>query len=114
MALGVVDKKSKYHPNETFDKTSNLLESEAMKRAIEQLKDYKEHIYGFSLDGDNKNKKILESADFSPKIFKDPNHLTICFERYLNSELPKYKKMIPTISDAFRGLREKLRFGIRI
>lgn len=57
MALGVVEKKPKYHPNETFDKTSNLLESEAMKGAIEQLKDYKNHINGFSLYGDNKNKK---------------------------------------------------------
>lgn len=108
-ALGVADKQSVYHPNGTFNKTSNMLESEAMKRAIEQLKDIKVHIYGFSLDGDNKNKKVLESDDFNPVIFRDPNHFTIFFERYLNTELPKYKRMIPTISDAFRGLRDKIK-----
>lgn len=43
LALGVVDKQFVYHPNETFNKTSNLLESKAIKRAIEQLKDFKDN-----------------------------------------------------------------------
>ena len=109
LGLGVVDKLSYYHPNETFNQTSNMLESEAMRRAIAQLQEIKENIVGFSIDGDNKNKKILESDDFHPTLYRDPNHLVICFERYLDAELKKYKKMIPSISDCFRGVRDKIK-----
>lgn len=65
LALGIVDKKSKFHPDETFDGTSNLLESEAMARAIKQLNDIKNRISGFVIDGDNKNRNILENEHFN-------------------------------------------------
>ena len=47
VAFGVVNKKSTYHPEETFTQTSNLMETEALKRAVEQL-------MGIVFDGDNK------------------------------------------------------------
>ena len=49
----MVDKNLSYHPDETFKDTSNLLETEAMRRAIAQLDDIKEKIVGFVIDGDN-------------------------------------------------------------
>lgn len=107
LALGSVDKQSYYHPQESFNQTSNLLESEAMRRAIEQLRECKNQIIGFTIDGDNKNKKILQNADFLPKILRDPNHLAVCFKKYLSKELAKYQKMVPNVSDCFRCLREK-------
>ena len=53
VAFGVVNKKSTYHPEETFTQTSNLMETEALKRAVEQFEDL-EKVTGIVFDGDNK------------------------------------------------------------
>lgn len=37
IALGVVDKQSTHHPDETFTSTSNMLETEAMNRALKKF-----------------------------------------------------------------------------
>lgn len=108
IALGIVDKASIYHPDETFNDTSNLLESEAMRRAIDQLGDYKLKIEAFVIDGDNKNRSLLETKDFHPKILRDPNHLYLSFERYLNKELTENKYMVQDCNDCFRGIRIKI------
>ena len=57
LALGSVDKQSAMHPEETFNQSSNMLESEAFRRAIYQI-NCKEDVAGIVLDGDNKNPKI--------------------------------------------------------
>lgn len=108
IAIGIVDKNSVYHPNETFMDTSNMLESEAMKRAIAQLGESKQKIKAFVIDGDNKNRTLLETKDFHPKILRDPNHLYLSFERYLNKELSENKHMVQDCNDCFRGIRGKI------
>lgn len=109
LSLGTVDKQSIFHPDEKFKLASNMMESEAMKRAINQLGETKNNIDKFALDGDNKNKKILQSDDFHPTVCKDPNHLSINFGKYLDEELKKYKSMIPDQSDCFFKLRKKIK-----
>ena len=37
VALGVVDKKSSYHPEESFESSSNMMETEALERALNQF-----------------------------------------------------------------------------
>lgn len=75
ISLGIVDKLSKYHEDETLEGCSNLLESEAMKRAIEYLGNHKSKITGVVIDGDNKNSKLLQTEDFHPAIYR--NHQLI-------------------------------------
>lgn len=108
VAFGVADKKSFFHPNETFSKSSNLLESEAMRRALSQI-NCKHKVSGFILDGDNKNPKLLQENNFNSFIFRDPNHLCLCFNRFLDAQLYEKKKMIEGISDCFRGIRDKVK-----
>lgn len=96
-----MDKQSIFHPDEKFNMASNRMESEAIKRAINQLGETKNNIEKFALDGDNKNKKILQSDDFHPTVSKDSKHLSINFCKYLDEELKKYKSMIPDQSDYF-------------
>ena len=83
VGFGCADKQGYYHPEETFAKSSNLLESEAFRRLLDQL-DCKEKVTGFVIDGDNKNPGILQQDDFNPPIFRDPNHLSLSFNRYLD------------------------------
>lgn len=90
VALGIVDKISFYHPEEDFELTSNMLETEAMKRALNQITPYKEKVSSFVIDGDNKNKKLLEDDQYT--IFRDPNHLIESFNKYLDKELSENKK----------------------
>lgn len=71
--------------------------------------DCKEKVTGFVLDGDNKNPHILQQDDFSPPLSKNPNHLALSFNRYLNKKLSENKKIIVGISDCFRNLREKIK-----
>lgn len=108
ISLGIADKQSSFHPEETFSGTSNLLESLAMKRAIEKLGEFKVKITGFIIDGDNKNLQYLQTDDFHPKVYRDPNHLVLSFERYLSKELSSTKNMIEGINDCFRGVRQKI------
>ncbi|KAK8844313.1 hypothetical protein M9Y10_024526 [Tritrichomonas musculus] len=76
-----------------------MLESEAHKRAVNQI-EIKNKVCGFVLDGDNKKHKILQQNEFMPQVFKDPNHLSLCFNRYLDSKLSEKKKIIPGVTDA--------------
>lgn len=108
VGFGCADKQGYYHPEETFAKSSNLLESEAFRRLLDQL-DCKEKVTGFVIDGDNKNPGILQQDDFNPPIFRDPNHLSLSFNRYLDQQLSENKRMIDGISDCFRNLREKIK-----
>lgn len=75
LAIGIVDKPSSFHPGETFERASNLLETEAMKRAIQQLSDIKNKRIGFVIDGDNKNRSLLEQQEFKLQMYRYPNHL---------------------------------------
>lgn len=86
ISIGIVDKPSQYQEDETYEGSSYLLESEASKRAIENLSDYKSKISGFTIDGDNKKLKLLQTDDFHPAIYRDPNHLILSFDRYLTEE----------------------------
>lgn len=108
LALAVVDKKYYFHPKESFDKTSNLMESEAMRRLLKQLGYYKNKICGFALDGDNKKLKILNQENFHPIVCKDPNHLLLAFKKYLDTQLSEFKRMIPVISDCIRNRLEEV------
>lgn len=108
LALGSVDKQSARHPEETFNQSSNMLESEALRRAIDQII-YKEDVAGIVLDGDNKNPKILEEKGFPVRVYKDPNHLSLCFNKYLDKKLSENKRMIEGIGDCFRRLRPKIK-----
>lgn len=94
VALGIVDKKSFYHLEEDFELTSNMLETEAMKRALNQISPYKEKVSSFVIDGDNKNKKLLEGEQYT--IFRDQNHLIKSFNKYLDKEffIGKQKKLL--------------------
>lgn len=67
-----------------------MLETEAMKRALNQISPYKEKVSSFVIDGDNKNKKLLEDDQYT--IFRDPNHLIESFNKYLDKELSENKK----------------------
>ena len=107
VALGIVDKKSFHHPEEDFQLTSNMMETEAMKRALNQITPSKNKIGAFVIDGDNKNRNLLEQEEIN--IIRDPNHLILSFNKYLDKELKEYKKMIPGINDCFRGIREKIK-----
>lgn len=108
VALGIVDKKSSYHPDEDFELSSNLLESKATERGVEHLvKSVKPN--AFVLDGDNKNRKMFRQSGFNPELKSDPNHLKKSFEKYLEKQLGKHKKMIQGIDDCFYGLRSKIK-----
>lgn len=104
IAIGIVDKNSVYHPDETFMDTSNLLESEALQRAIDQFRECKQKIKAFIIYGDNKNRTLLETEDFHPKIMVNTNHLYLSFERYLNKELSENKHMVQDCKDCFKGI----------
>lgn len=109
VSFGLVDKCSNFHPDESFHLTSNMLESEAKRRSFNDLQDVKAKVKGFTVDGDNKNKKILEDEGLAELQTRDPNHLSICFNKYLVAELGLYKGMIPGITDCFHGLRDKIK-----
>ena len=53
----------------------------------------------------NKTKSLLEDEMY--KIISDPNHLIESFNKYLDKELMKNKKMINGINDYFKGIRLK-------
>lgn len=107
IALRVADKKSINHSNETFTSTSNMLETEAMNRALQKIRPIKEKVSRFIIDGDNKNRRLLEDKNY--QVIRDPNHLVLSFNKYLDKELMKYKKMIQGIPDCFRNLRTKIK-----
>lgn len=109
VSFGLVEKCSNFHPDESFHLTSNMLESEAKRRSFNDLQDVKAKVKGFTVDGDNKNKKILEDEGLAELQTRDPNHLSICFNKYLVAELGLYKGMIPGITDCFHGLRDKIK-----
>ena len=77
-----------------------------MAREITKLNDIKNKIGGFVIDGDNKNRSILENEHFN--IYRDPNHLVLYFGRYLTTELSKHKDMIEGCNDCFFGIRVKI------
>ena len=108
LALGTVDKTSTFHPNETFNDTSNMMETEALRRALSQFETF-ENLTSIVIDGDNKNKKVIEDTGKDIKILRDPNHAKLSFEKYLSKETNKWKTMDPSGQDCFAGVREKIK-----
>ena len=56
LSLGIVDKRSKLHPSEEFTDTSNMMETEALKRALESFESF-EKLTSIVIDGNNKEQE---------------------------------------------------------
>ena len=108
LALGIVDKQSTYHPNEEFTGSSNMMETAALKRALQSFESF-ENLTSIVIDGDNKNSKVLQNEAAELQILRDPNHGEKAFERYITKEINAWKAMIPGVSDCFYGLRDKIK-----
>ena len=108
VALGIVDKASNFHPDESFNDTSNMMETEALRRALAQFQTFV-NLTSIVIDGDNKNKGVIEEYSKSIKILRDPNHTKISFEKYFTKETNKWKNMDPDTNDCFNGTREKVK-----
>ena len=90
IGLGVAEKQSIHHPDETFMSTSNMLETETINSALKKINPIKNKVNGFVIDGDNKNRRLLEQKN--GVMIRDPNHLVLSFNNYLDKELMKYEK----------------------
>ena len=70
--------------------TSNMLETETINSALKKINPIKNKVNGFVIDGDNKNRRLLEQKN--GVMIRDPNHLVLSFNNYLDKELMKYEK----------------------